>query len=248
MNEFLWPAWAGPRPEPAVPEPLDRDVLSLDLWVRLPNGWIEDKHLTKFAWARGSGADNVAALMALIAIAHLADQETGAARITWTDICDRTTLSRAKLGKGLDILQGHGLVHRALDGRSRFQLGNYNPEKGWVKIPARKLYNKQGVIRAFQDFKLRSRVELDALKILLLMASRRDRKTNAANLSYEKIALYTGIHQTLIRTAVSLLAAQNLLHVSSQPSAVNEYGISNQYRLAHIDTTYHEGTIGRRSL
>jgi hypothetical protein len=158
------------------------------------------------------------------------------------------SLSRAKLAKGLDILSAENLVVRGSDGRSRFQLANFNPDRNWAKFPARGLYNKQGVVRAFKDFKLRSRAELDALKIYFLLAARRDRKINAANLSYEKISLYCGVHHTHIRTAISLLAGQNLVHVSSQPSAQTEYGVSNQYRLAHIDTTRHEGTIGRHSL
>jgi hypothetical protein len=249
VSDILRPPWAGPwissSPIPEVPE---RAPLHLQAWVRLPNSWIEERGLTRFAWARGSGADNIAALMALMVIAHFANQETGAARLTWADICDYASLSRAKLSKGLDILAEQGLVHRRLDGRSQIQLANYNPERDWAKLPARGLYTKQRTIRAFKDFTLRSRAEMNALKIYLLMASRRDRKANAANLSYDKITLYAGIHHTHIRTAVSLLAAQNLIHVSSQPSALNEYGVSNQYRLAHLDTTRHEGTIGRHSL
>lgn len=247
MSDILQ-ALAGPVGPPTAPETPEREALHLQAWVRLPTGWIEDKGLINLAWARGSGADNIAALMALIVIAHLADQETGAARMTWTDICDRTTLSRAKLSKGLDILAGLNVVHRGLDGRSRFQLANYTPERNWAKIPARGLYTKQGVVRSFKDFKLRSRSELDALKIFLLMASRRDRKANAAILSYEKISLYTGIHHTHIRTAISLLAGQNMIHVSSQPSALSEYGVSNKYRLTHIEPTYHDGTAGRMNV
>ena len=64
----------------------------------------------------------------------------------------------------------------------------------------------------------------------------------------EKICLYSGIHHNHIRTAVSLLAGQNLVHVSSQPSTLNEFATANQYRLAHLDTTRHAGTIGRRGL
>lgn len=248
MSDILRPPWAGPWDPSLISEAPEREALHMQAWVRLPTAWIEDKGLTKFVWGRGSGADNIAALMALMVVAHFASQETGAARLTWTDICDRTTLSRAKLARGLDILAEHGLLHRGLDGRSRFQLANYNPDRDWAKLPARGMYTKQGVVRAFKDFKLRSRAELDALKIFLLMASRRDRKVNAANLSYEKISLYSGIHHTNIRTGVSLLAGQNLIHVSSQPSALNEYGVSNQYRLAHIDPSRHEGTIGRQSL
>jgi hypothetical protein len=75
-----WPPWAGPPLPP--PEETERPVLHLQSWVRLPSVWIEERGLTKFAWARGTGGDNIAALMALAVIAHHADQEAGACRLT----------------------------------------------------------------------------------------------------------------------------------------------------------------------
>jgi hypothetical protein len=239
-----FPPWAQPG---SGIEP-ERELSHLQAWVRLPTAWIEARGLLDFVWARGAGSDNIAALMTLAVIAHHANQETGSVRLTWDDLCDRTFLSRAKLSKGLDRLSGQKIILRKPDGRSRFQLVNFNPERDWAKFPARGLYTKQGVLRAFKDFKLRSRAELDALKLYFLFAARRDRKSNVANLSYEKIWFYSGVHPNFIRTAVSLLAGQALVHVSSQPSSLNDHGTSNQYRLTHIDPTRHPGTIGRHSL
>jgi hypothetical protein len=50
-------------------------------WVRIPVGWIASHGLKDFKWVNsGPGADQVAALMTLVAIAHCADQEIGAMR------------------------------------------------------------------------------------------------------------------------------------------------------------------------
>jgi hypothetical protein len=42
-----------------------------------------------------------------------------------------------------------------------------------------------------------------------------------------------------------VLAAQGLVHVEHVPSMTSDYGISNGYRLAFIDSNVHMGTRGR---
>jgi hypothetical protein len=217
-------------------------------WVRLPSQWIEEYGLVQFRWEQGKGADLIAALMALAVIAHHADQETGSVRLTWDDICDCAYLSRGKLAAGIEILSGAKLIERGLGGRSRFQLSNFNPAFGWAMMPARGLYGRSGTVLAFRDFTLRARSELDAMKIYFLLASRRDRKTNTTLLSYEKISGYSGVHYNAIRRALSVLASHGLLHISTQPSDANLYGIANSYRLTHLEPRIHPGTTGRALL
>src|SRR4051812_41738927 len=95
-------------------------------WVRLPSTWISNHGLASFKWAHGgAGADQIAALMALTVITHRADQAIGRARITYDEFCAHTELSRAKVSKGLTVLEGQGLIKRAGDaGQSIFQLAD----------------------------------------------------------------------------------------------------------------------------
>jgi hypothetical protein len=214
-------------------------------WVRLPTDWIQDRGLCSFRWAKGAGSANTAALMALIAIAHNADDETGAARLTYDSLCIATSLSRAKLSSGLNVLEANKLIERGgVNGRSVYHLTNYRPN-GWGKLPARRLYNAHGEIAAFKEFRLRNRVELNALKLYLLFIGRRSQKTNLAHINYDTINDYTGIDQSNIKAGLSVLAGQGLVHVEHLPSNVSEFGISNAYRIVYIDPRRHMGTIGR---
>jgi DNA-binding transcriptional ArsR family regulator len=213
-------------------------------WVRLPSRWIEEHGLHEFRWVRGKGADNVAALMALTAISHQVDDESGVARLTYDSLSEITSLSRAKLSAGLGVLVDRGQLERGTEGRSSFRLVGYDPKFGWAQFPAAGLY-RDGAIDAFKHLHLRQPAELDALKLYFLFASRRDRKTNLAMITYEKIEDYSGVGHNSIRRALSWLAVQGLIHVERVPSVISVDGVANAYRLAHLDTRRHMGTLGR---
>jgi DNA-binding transcriptional ArsR family regulator len=216
----------------------------LPLWVKIPNGRIEARGLRHFRWLRGEGADNVAALMGLTAISHHVESENGIARLPYDALCDITGLSRAKLARGLDVLRAHALIEREPDGRSSYKLVGYNPAQGWAKFPARGLY-RNGVITAFSEFRLRLPAELEAMKLYFLFASRRDRRSNLAKITYDTIEDYSGVPRNNVKRAVSLLAASGLVHVERVASLFSDYGVANAYRLAHLDSYRHMGTSGR---
>lgn len=215
-------------------------------WVRLPTGWVEDGGLKGLRWAEGEGASNAAALLAPIAIAQHADQETGLARLTYDDLGEATHLSRAKLSDGLDVLGGRGLILRQPDGRSSYALTDFDTERGWGKLPARGLYGEGRSMGSFRDFTLRKPAELNALKLYLLFVARRNRETNMADLSYDKIVSYSGVARERIKAALNVLAANGLVHIEHVPSTTNDFGSANAYRLAHLESRVHMGTRGRR--
>jgi hypothetical protein len=216
-------------------------------FVRLPSVWILTGGLANLKWkSGGEGADNVAALMALTAIAHGADQEIGIARATYDQLCDATGLSRAKLSNGLQLLERLEIVKPGPD-RSTHQLVGFDPQKGWAKFPAKGMYSG-GSIAAFTDFRLRRVAELDAMKLFFLFIAHRDRHTNFANIGYEKIEESTDIRRLRIKTAPSLLATLSLIYVEHVPSKTNPQGISNAYRIVGVEPYNHMGTQGRAEL
>lgn len=214
-------------------------------WVQLPSRWIvQDEGLKAFRWGPdGKGADNTAALILLMVIAHHADEESGATEITYDVIEKAAGLSRDKISKGLGILEERGIVVRRAGGRSRFHLVGYGTPP-WAKLPAKRLYTS-GRIMAFKDLSLRKIADLDALKVYLLLAALRDDRTDRANVSYDKIAAYTDIDRNRVKSATSVLASWSMLYIDHKPSMTNPYGVANAYRLPGIDSYNHEGTTGR---
>lgn len=218
-------------------------------WVKLPSRWIETRGLTSFYWKDGEGSSNLSALMLLTVIAHQADAHTGTARATYDDLSTATELSRASVSAGLNQLYVHHIVERAPLGRSTYRLSNYDPEKGWAQFPARGLYMEGSeTVSAFSDFRLRSPTELDAMKLYFLFASRRDRRSNMAHITYETIEKYSAVPRNRIRRALSLLAAEGLVSIEHHPRADDDYGNANAYRLSHLHPRRHMGTTGRLSL
>ncbi|KRB42059.1 hypothetical protein ASE02_04405 [Phenylobacterium sp. Root700] len=180
--------------------------------------------------------------MLLIAIAHRMDQTTGSGRVTYDDLQAATGLSRTLISGGLQMLTDAELVDRV--SKSVISLAAFEPNANYAKLPVKKLYDGEEVV-AFRDFTLRNRAELDALKLYLLFASRRDRSANVANLSYDKIETYAGLDRTRIKRAIDLLVVRNLVRVDQRPSRVSELGMSHGYRLTGLDDYVHAGTRGR---
>jgi hypothetical protein len=216
--------------------------MALPEWVKLPTQWIQDGGLGKFRWTKGEGSNYTAALMVLMGIAHHADTETGVTRLTYDDLEKITILSRSKISVGLKILENQEIIHRPEKRSTGITLNNYNPYQGWGKLPTKRLY-RHGFISLFSDFKLRNPTELNALKIYLLLVTRRDNASNLANISYDKIEEYSAIDRSKIKSAISVLTLNGLIQVEQVPS---EYGVSNAYRLSFLDTRNHMGTQGRR--
>jgi hypothetical protein len=144
----------------------------------------------------------------------------------------------------LSILVDRQLIER-LDVQSAYRIADFNPARGWGKLPARGLY-RQDAIPAFHEFRLRRATELDALKLYYGVVARRDDDTNLARMNYETIEDYTAVPRNRIKSALSLLAVNNLVHVEHVPSWTSDYGVSNAYRLAHLETNRHMGNRGRR--
>jgi DNA-binding transcriptional ArsR family regulator len=213
--------------------------MTLKEWTKLPSRWIEEKRLRELRWASGQGANNVAALMVLLVIVNHAN-DTGRTEITYDALATATGLSRAKISAGLSVLQAMGLIKRD-ERRSGYILCDYDPKANWAKLPARLLYTN-GRIAAFDDFKLRRPAELHALKLYFLFASRRDRLTNFANISFNKITEYSGVEQHAIKRAVSILLHNGLLYVERQRSWIRAESVSNAYRLVGLETRNHLGT------
>ncbi|HEY5363861.1 MAG TPA: hypothetical protein VIJ49_06650 [Aestuariivirga sp.] len=214
-------------------------------WVKLPTRWIEDGGLDQLRWAK-DGSSCTAALMLLIVVAHNAD-DAGSSSITYDEFGIVTGLSRTKVSHGLNLLCALKILERSTTKQSQFKLSSFDPLKGWGKLPARRLYHGDRIL-AFKDFHLRKVTELDALKMYLAFVARRDNSTNLVHITYKQIEEYADIRQERIKSALSLLTVNGLVHVEHVRSSASSFGISNAYRLVHLDTFNHLGTSGRKMI
>lgn len=215
----------------------------LQKWVKLPTGWINDGGLKDLRWKAGSGGTHIGSLMTMAALMHHAHPVTGITSMTYDAIETATGLSRAKVADSLSLLKDLGLI-ADLPMRSMYQIANYDPASGWAKMPALPLY-AGGRIIAFADFHLRSQAELNALKLYYLFIARRDRDTNTANITFDSIRDLSGVPREKIRTALSLLINNDLIHIDKTPRENAEFGYVSRYRITHIDPFRHDGTTGR---
>lgn len=211
-------------------------------WVSLPTSWIEEGGLEEFTWGSEGGSDNTAALMVLMVVAHHAERETGVARVTYDEMADRTSLSRTKISAALNLLSERSIIGPIR--QSTYRLCRYSLSGGWGKLPAVGLY-RNGRIVAFNEFHLRNRTELDALKLYFLFVARRDNRTNMAHITYEQIEDRSGVARYNIKSALSLLAANALVHVEHIPSQFDEGITSNAYRFPQLNSYIHMATRGR---
>jgi len=214
-------------------------------WVKLPTKWItaEEGGLRELRWTTEHGANNLAALMLLIVIAHHADAELGTVRLTYDRLSELTSLSRAKVAGGLKVLTSMGLI-KPRTSHSPLELADFDPTARWAKLPARRLY-AHGRVEMFVEMTLRKPVELHALKLYLLFVAMRDRKTNLAHLTYKGIESYAGVEGKAIKRALNVLAANGAVHIEHLPSTQSQYGVANAYRVAGIDDRRHLGTVDR---
>ncbi len=209
-------------------------------WVRLPTGWIEDGGLKSFTW-RNRGIDSLAALMVLIAIAHRADQTTGEVRVTYNDLVLATGLSRTSVAAGLGKLEGRYIEKRS---QSVYSLVDFSPQGGWAVLPYERLYNPRGQIAFFKELKKRKAIELNALKLYPLFVARRDRDTNQAHISYDKIEDYTGIARDDIKPAISFLLHAAMIYYEPVQSVAHSGRISHAYRIIGYDSFRNPATTG----
>ena len=219
--------------------------MNMRKWVKLPSAWMEDGGLPAFKWRAGTGASETAALMVLTAVAHRADLESGIARTTYDELIAATGISRTKISDGLDILAERKLVIREPEGRSTYKLMNYGEGHVWAALPAKPLYDSSWAMPMFEDFHLRKVTELDAMKIYLTFAARRDTKQNVARITYDQISEYSGVHIKRIKRALGILNINGLVAVESYERMDGMPGATHGYRLTHLFSSRHAGTTGR---
>ena len=194
--------------------------MSPDTWVMLPTARIKSELVLR-RFTVGDLGRSVAALKVYLVIAgHVANPRWGGddedyLGISYTQISDWAAISRSMVGPALGKLQDLIEVRRGV-GRStnRYAVCGFPipPGVGWAKLPIGHLMESS---LALQTLSARSRIDLAALKLYLLLVTFRDNSSGRSRISYEKIREYAGVGRSDITKAISSLVNVSLISVRS---------------------------------
>ncbi len=214
-------------------------------WVQVPATGLAET-LRGFVWQKpdsGSAARDTAALMIYVAFLYVrkeqkvADVQPGEsqtsrhiAELTYDDIEQAVGLSRTLIQQGLQRLYSAGLVQPEGSKQRRTYLLAWPPGR-WFKLPCRAMVGQSG-IDAFKNFSMRSKHELNALKLYLYLASVRDHNNLYSEVSYEIISQRIGVAERDIRRALNVLNASGLMaRINRESDRLNSTWGPNQYYL-----------------
>ena len=167
-----------------------------------------------------SPASGTAALMLYVSLLFMSEKllETDhfgisvtkhVASASYNDLEEATNLSRSMISQGLTRLINLKLINRVGSHQQRrYELAW--SEGGWFKLPCQAIVSS-GVILPFKNFTMRSRHELDALKIYLYLAARRPNHKPFSMASYETISESVKVTERHIRKALVTLSLCGLL-------------------------------------
>lgn len=215
-----------------------------DQWRQLPTNWVHNRELKQLRWGL-HGADATAALMVMLVMVHrrplLSDGTNGDRfSVTYDDLESSLNISRSKISKGISLLVQQGWIERG-EGRSLYCFTS--PSTPWGKVPVKALYDRHGAITAFDAWRLRNPLELDALKLYFLLIAFRDTRKNYASMRYHLMNEYTGVQVGKIKGALNFLVVSNLIYVERETQdPFDRTNPANLYRLRAVDPYRHAGT------
>ncbi|AXV99832.1 hypothetical protein CJO81_03100 [Ralstonia solanacearum] len=135
------------------------------------------------------------------------------AHLTYDDFSGLTGLSRKSISAGLRLLEARQMIRRCGSARTGdYHLEGLEPWKRWAKLPGQALLSpaKTSFV-PLTRFDLRSKHELNALKLHLYYASVRDRSQAYSECTFETINKKTGVSERDIPKANSILLNAGLL-------------------------------------
>lgn len=189
---------------------------------KLPTWWIREDGLKRFAGSLGAG-NCIAALKCLMALSITIDFHTRVTSMSYSDLEKVTGLSRPMVARAIPLLEGTGVVKVYRDEHThRYELTNGTFDQYWAKLPVDRIRTH------LKDIPNRGITVLYALKIYLLMLSKRPNDSLVLGLGYEKIVEETGIQKSRVRAALNILYNHDLIHVDKREDG--EYA-SNIYTI-----------------
>ena len=232
-------------PEAATAEQTTEN--GMNNFAQIPTRWMKDDKphslLRDFSWNSKEKSDYIASLMLYVCIAQHITKIREEISISYSQLSGLTNLSRAKISSGISILKNKKIISVSCEKKTNlYGLLWREKEEGWAKLPVKSMYNTDcSLIEPFKNFHLRKKVELDALKLYLILVAFRDEKSNSTVMKYETISNYTGIAMNDIKSASSFLVSLNLINVDKSNIEDEMKRWKNVYRINGINRHRHAG-------
>lgn len=170
---------------------------------------------------------------------------TMVARLTYDDLGALTGLSRKLIAAGLKLLVERKMIWR-IDDAGSYGIVGFGKGKRWAKLPGLvHLSAAKTSFVPFTHFHLRSKHELNAMKMYLYYVQVRDRAKPYSEPSFETIYARTGVPERDIPTANSLLLTTRLLARAGRESTTDaKQHESNHYYLNGYKALFQEKKVG----
>jgi DNA-binding transcriptional ArsR family regulator len=177
-------------------------------WAKFPTAAIRNRVLSedKLRWVNSKGNVTAALLVWIVlVIRHNEVQRIKKVEREWVEITYdefemRLDISRSKISAGLKILLSLGVIMKEPE-RSRYKIYGFHGDTRFSALPESYILNNS----ILKKFKLRNRVESDALKIYLLLLDFMNGITGISKIGFDKMVEYTGVLKDRISNALSLL-------------------------------------------
>lgn len=215
---------------------------------RFPNRWIRDGLLAELRWYPHSG-DATAALLVLLALcialsarassepcdcdglATEPDVQLTAVRLNYSQLMQRTAITRAKVGAGLALLRVLGLVDVTFDGRKAiYSVPQLHVPGDWCLFPALKV-QRLHVLQPHKGLRLHSaKQDLRALALYVALLARSDDGRDAREASYARVSECTRMRPTEFVQAVDRLTELKLLRLAPYESPESQCPVCDDRR------------------
>lgn len=204
-------------------------------WSKLPSWWFRpgEEALIKLEGGRQAGASQAALRVYLGLVAAERKEAAGFdVQASLSNLEDLTKLSRVMVLRGIMRAKEAGLITYAPGGRrtpSTFEL--VRPDDGaggWAKLP------RQEVLNRVPRLPHRGATALVALKLYLILLAGRHNDNTVVALKHQTLREKSGAQTNQIRSAISLLANEGLIHVIVEDTG-EDYRVQKYQIVGRLD-------------
>lgn len=219
-------------------------------WAKMPCTWQTDANFhEKLRYSASSNllvnrsppGEAIAALKLYVALCLKANfktgnylPDTGCVQRSISQLCELVGLSRPMVIKGLRKLRDWQIVEVKGGRPAIYHITDYETAKYWTKLPRAHLFNddKEKCIKRLSAMSNRSKTTLHSLQMYLYLAAIRDKKSDLAKVTYDRLAKVLCIARNDVSKAISTLVGFELISVrQAGPDEFLGERPSNIYRL-----------------